>query len=88
MQITLYHQEACEAVDEDSLLELCDWGYRKLLALNNKQQKQSKPQGTMCHLRGKLGYLGFGLSTPTLVSASFSVLFVSTHYSRCMYVIQ
>ena len=42
MQITLYHQEACEAVDEDSLLELCDWGYRKLLALNSKQHKQTK----------------------------------------------
>ncbi|DBA71627.1 hypothetical protein WJX79_009519 [Trebouxia sp. C0005] len=42
LEITLYHQEACEAVDEDSLLELCDWGYRKLLSLNSKVRKQHK----------------------------------------------
>ena len=48
LQITLYHQEACEAVDEDSLLELCDWGYRKLLSLNSKVHKQSKAQGGLC----------------------------------------
>lgn len=42
VQITLYHQEACEAVDEDSLLELVDWGYRKLLSLNAKHHKQAR----------------------------------------------
>ncbi|KAA6426414.1 MAG: zinc finger MYND domain-containing 10-like [Trebouxia sp. A1-2] len=45
LEITLYHQEACEAVDEDSLLELCDWGYRKLLSLNSKVRKQHKVPG-------------------------------------------
>lgn len=42
MQVTLYHQEACEAVDEDSLLELCDWGYHKLLSINDKHHKQAR----------------------------------------------
>ena len=42
VQLTLYHQEACEALDEDSLLELCDWGYRKLLSLNAKHHKQAR----------------------------------------------
>ena len=44
LQITLFHQEACEAVDEDSLLELCDWAYRKLLSLNTKHHKQNSTQ--------------------------------------------
>ena len=43
--MTLYHQEACEAVDEDSLLELCDWCYRKMLYLNSKEHKQSSAKG-------------------------------------------
>ena len=45
LQVTLYHQEACEAVDEDSLLELCDWCYRKLVYLNIKEHKQSNAKG-------------------------------------------
>lgn len=54
VQITLYHQEACEAVDEDSLLELVDWGYRKLLSLNAKHHKQA---------RGELGHMPAQIQT-------------------------
>ena len=49
--MTLYHQEACEAVDEDSLLELCDWGYRKLLSLNAKHHTQARGEsGHACRV--------------------------------------
>ena len=34
LQVVLYHQEACEAISDDALLELCDWCYRQLLFLN------------------------------------------------------
>lgn len=33
--MTLFHQSACEAVDEDALLELIDWCHRKLQYLNS-----------------------------------------------------
>jgi hypothetical protein len=35
-QVTLFHEHACQAIDEDHLLELCDWGYRKLQYLNSQ----------------------------------------------------
>ena len=34
LEVTLFHQHACEAVGEDALIELADWCHRKLLYLN------------------------------------------------------
>lgn len=41
----LYHKHACEAVDEDSLLELADWCVRKLAYLNSGAHKAAAAKG-------------------------------------------
>ena len=41
-QVVLYHRHACEAVDEDSLLELADWAMRKLAYLNSDAHAAAK----------------------------------------------
>jgi hypothetical protein len=35
LQVLLFHRHACEALDEDALLELADWAVRKLAHLNS-----------------------------------------------------
>lgn len=35
LEVCLFHQQACEALGEDALLELNDWCHRKLIYLNN-----------------------------------------------------
>jgi len=47
--VVLYHRHACEAVDEDSLLELADWAMRKLAYLNTDAHKHAAAKGE--HLR-------------------------------------
>jgi hypothetical protein len=41
----LYHRHACEAVDEDSLLELADWAVRKLAYLNSDAHRAAAVKG-------------------------------------------
>jgi hypothetical protein len=57
-QVVLYHRHACEAVDEDSLLELADWAMRKLTYLNSGAHRAAaaKGEGAM----RKLTYLNSG----------------------------
>lgn len=43
--MVLYHRHACEAVNEDSLLELADWGVRKLAYLNTDAHKAAAAKG-------------------------------------------
>jgi zinc finger MYND domain-containing protein 10 len=45
MQVMLFHATACEAIDEDHLLELCDWCYRKLHYLNTTAYKDAEAKG-------------------------------------------
>lgn len=45
LQVVLYHRHACEAVNEDSLLELADWGVRKLAYLNTDAHKAAAAKG-------------------------------------------
>lgn len=39
LEICLFHQQACEAVGEDHLMELNDWCHRKVVYLNNDAVK-------------------------------------------------
>ena len=45
LQVVLYHQEACEAISDDALLEVCDWCYRQLLFLNKDAAQISNKKG-------------------------------------------
>lgn len=45
VQVVLYHRHACEAVDEDSLLELADWAVRKLTYLNSGAHRAAAAKG-------------------------------------------
>ena len=45
LQVVLYHQEACEAISDDALLELCDWCYRQLLFLNKDAAQIANKKG-------------------------------------------
>lgn len=45
LQVVLYHQEACEAISDDALLELCDWCYRQLLFLNKDAAEIANTKG-------------------------------------------
>jgi hypothetical protein len=55
-QVTLYHRGACEAASEDMLLELADWGYRKLAYLNSAAHthaaRTAKGEGDLRASRG------------------------------------
>jgi len=42
LEICLFHSSALEAIDEDHLIELVDWCYRKLVYLNNKGHDDKK----------------------------------------------
>lgn len=44
-QVLLYHRSACDAVDEDSLLELADWAVRKLAYLNTDAHQHAAAKG-------------------------------------------
>lgn len=44
-QVVLYHRHACEALDEDALLELADWALRKLAYLNSAGHRDAAPKG-------------------------------------------
>lgn len=46
----LYHRDACEAVAEEALLELCDWCCRKLLYLATDAHAHVKYHGGLAQL--------------------------------------
>jgi hypothetical protein len=41
-QVALFHPHAFNALDEDILLELCDWCYRKILLLHHPASKPKR----------------------------------------------
>jgi hypothetical protein len=59
LEVTLFHQDACRALGDDYLLELCDWCYRKLLYLNDEGRGFAS-KGRLLHSVSESsgGYLG------------------------------
>lgn len=47
--MVLFHRHTCEAVDDDSLLELADWAVRKLAYLNSGAHKHAAAKGEIPH---------------------------------------
>jgi hypothetical protein len=43
--VALYHSNAAEALPEDYALELADWCYRKLVALNSEGHQLAQHKG-------------------------------------------
>jgi hypothetical protein len=69
LQVVLYHRHACEAVDEDSLLELADWCVRKLAYLNSGAHKAAAAKGKA--------------TTPCGQMPGTAALFGYDHLTRC-----
>jgi hypothetical protein len=69
LQVLLFHRHACEALDEDALLELADWAVRKLAHLNS---------GAAHAYANAPGGCAFAL----LRDPSFRNLMTSTHHER------
>ncbi|KAK9815647.1 hypothetical protein WJX72_007380 [[Myrmecia] bisecta] len=44
LEVSLFHQQACESVAEEALVELCDWCYRKLVYLNTEAHNTAEPR--------------------------------------------
>ena len=47
-QAVLYHGDACAALGEDAVLEVCDWACRQLVHLNTAGRRHASAPGTSC----------------------------------------